>query len=276
MSELLQLYPATNETLPLQGLYLSQQHHQAGTSEKPFVYANFITSLDGRIALHDSQIDTAYVPDALTNPNDFRLFLELQAQADCLITHGGYCRDLAAGKLGNILQVGVQPGAEDLTTWRREQGLSPQPAIVIASASLDFPMPDILEPEIQKIIIATGEKADQKQVNKWQNAGFPVVQTGKQTHAEGAALIKALGEAGYQSIYLVAGPQILETMLQQQQLAMLYLTQSHQFLGGDCFHTPIPGKTAGSYGKLELQSLYLDVDRKKTGQWFSQFRVCYE
>ena len=244
--------------------------------EKPFVYANFVTSLDGRIALHDSQIDEAYVPDALTNPTDFRLFLELQAQADCLITHGGYCRDLAAGKLGNILQVGVQTGAEDLAQWRVEQGLQAQPDIVIASASLDFPIPDFLDIREQKVIIATGEQADRRRAEQWQKAGYQVLRTGKQQHTEGKALIRALAKAGYQSVYLAAGPRMLETMLHQQQLSMLYLTQSHQFLGGDCFHTPIPGNTGGPFGRLELQSLYLDLDRKKTGQWFSQFRVCYE
>jgi len=277
MTELLQLFPAPHETRPLQGLYLSRHHHRAGTPEKPFVYANFVTSLDGRIALHDDQLDEAYVPDALTNPNDFRLFLELQAQADCLITHGGYCRDLAAGKLGNILQVGVQPGAEDLPDWRKQQGLSAQPDIVIASASLDFPIPDFINPAQQRLIIATGMQADEQQIQKWQDRGYEVLQAGKKQNVEAAPLIDALSKAGYQSLYLVAGPHMLETMLHQCQLSCLYLTQTHQFLGGDCFHTPIPGMTAGPFGKLQLQSLYYDIPTEQTaGQLFSQFEISYE
>lgn len=277
MSQLLQLFPAPHETLALQGLYLSRRHHEAGTAENPFIYANFVTSLDGRIALHDDQLDKAYVPDALTNPNDFRLFLELQAQADCLITHGGYCRDLAAGKLGNILQVGVQPGTEDLSDWRKQQGLSAQPDIVIASASLDFPIPDFIDPDQQRIMIATGAQADDGRVKKWQDRGYEVLLTGEKQNVEAAPLVDALSKAGYQSLYLIAGPQMLETMLHQRQLSCLYLTQTHQFLGGDSFHTPIPGVTNGPYGKLQLQSLYYDSPAEQmTGQFFSQFEISYE
>lgn len=277
MSELLQLFPVPHETLALQGLYLSRCHHQSSSAEKPFVYANFVTSLDGRIALHNDRLDEAYVPDALTNPNDFRLFLELHAQADCLITHGGYCRDLAAGKLGNILQVGVQPGAEDLPDWRKQQALSAQPDIIIASASLDFPMPDFIDPAQQRIMIATGKQADENRVREWQARGFEVLFAGKKRNVEAAPLVNSLSKAGYQSLYLIAGPQMLETMLQQQQLSVLYLTQTHQILGGDCFHTPIPGITAGPYGKLQLQSLYYDIPAGQTaGQLFSQFEISYE
>lgn len=277
MAELLQLFPAPHKSLALQGLYLSRHHHQSGTAGKPFVYANFITSLDGRIALHDDQLDEAYVPDALTNPNDFRLFLELQAQADCLITHGGYCRDLAAGKLGNILQVGVQPGAADLPDWRKQQGLSAQPDIVIASASLDFPIPDFIDPDQQRVMIATGVQTNEQQIQKCQDRGYEVLLTGEKQHVEAERLVGKLGKAGYQSLYLVAGPHMLETMLHQRQLSCLYLTQTHQFLGGDCFHTPIPGMTAGPYGKLQLQSLYYDTPAEQTaGQLFSQFEISYE
>lgn len=68
--------------------------HQVGTTEAPFVYGNFVSSLDGRIALMDTAGGESYLPEALTNPNDLRLFFELEAQADCLITHAGYLRFL--------------------------------------------------------------------------------------------------------------------------------------------------------------------------------------
>jgi riboflavin biosynthesis pyrimidine reductase len=276
MSELLQLFPAPHATLPLRGRYLAAEHRQTCDADRPCVYANFVTSLDGRIALHDNLRDKAYLPDALTNPNDFRLFLELQAQADCLITHGGYLRDLAAGRLGNILQVGIQEAADDLPAWRESQGLPAQPDILIASASLDFPMPQAIDPEQQRVMIATGQNADPEKIHHWQEAGYKVLLCGPDQHVEGRALIDALSARGYRSIYLAAGPQMLETMLLQQQLDRLYLTQSHQFLGGETFHTPIPGKQGGDYGRFRLETLYLDTTRDDPGQWFSCFSLCYD
>lgn len=277
MKDVLQLFPTPQQKLPLRGLYLCRRHHREGSPDEPFVYANFITSLDGRIALHDPQCEEAWVPDALTNPADFRLFLELHAQADCLITHAGYLRDLESGKLDNILQVGAQPGTDDLADWRREQGLPEQPDIVIASSSLDFTIPDFINRDQQRIRIATGAQTDKDKIQTWRARGYEVLIAGRSTAVEGAPLVGLLGKAGYQSLYLIAGPQMLETMLQQRQLSCLYLTQTHQFIGGDCFHTPIPGMTTGSYGKLQLQSLYYaPPDKQTAGQFFSQFAVCYE
>ncbi len=49
---------------------------------------------------------------------------------------GGYLRALSEGRLGNILQI----RDKDLVAWRRNNDLKAQPAVIIASASLNFPM----------------------------------------------------------------------------------------------------------------------------------------
>ncbi|MGH8128268.1 MAG: riboflavin biosynthesis protein RibD, partial [Gammaproteobacteria bacterium] len=146
-----QLYPSQVEARPLQGTYLEHRLHELGSAETPFVYGNFVSSLDGRIALVDPAGGGGYLPDELVNPDDFRLFLELEAQADCLITHGGYLRSIAAGRLDDILQVGTTNATCDLATWRCAQGLSGQPAVVVASASLNFPMPESVKRHRQKV-----------------------------------------------------------------------------------------------------------------------------
>jgi riboflavin biosynthesis pyrimidine reductase len=135
--------------------------HKPGTAEAPFVYGNFVSSLDGRIALVDASSGVSYLPEGLTNPNDFRLFLELQAQADCLITRGGYMRAIAAGRPDDILQVRTGKENRDLAAWRRAQGLSGQPAVVIASANLDFPMPESVNCTASGYISPPGRKPTQ-------------------------------------------------------------------------------------------------------------------
>jgi riboflavin biosynthesis pyrimidine reductase len=144
---LLRLYPQPGEKSAIKGLYLTHQVHKLGTAESPFVYANFLSSLDGRIALEDVSHSTTYIPKHLTTASDFRLFMELHAQADCLITHGGYLRALSEGRLGNILQISDR----DLVEWRRNNDLRTQPAVVIASASLNFPMHKNLHEHAQTV-----------------------------------------------------------------------------------------------------------------------------
>lgn len=265
------LYPPPYEAVSLRGLYLTLGLHRAGTPDNPFVYANFLSSLDGRIALEDAGGE-AYLPKSLTTPDDFRLFLELEAQADCLITHGGYLRSLASGKLGNILQIGTREEHADLARWRVEQGLAPQPAIAIASASLDFPMPDSIREHGQTCYIVTGKNADLAKVDSWRDQGFEVIFAGENRRVKGAALARALGERGYRSLYLIAGPDMLDTMARNGKLSRLFQTITHQLLGGRAFRTVSPGPELGLFGHLKLRSLYYDPHSPNdTGQWFAQF-----
>jgi len=271
-SRLLRLYPGPPEEMALAGVYLAHEVHARGTAAAPFVYANFVSSLDGRIAIDDPATGVSMLPEGLTSSNDFRLFLELQAQADCLITHGGYLRAIAEGRLDDILQVGVREGTLDLASWRRERGLAPQPAIVVASASLDFPMPSSPERHGQRVLIATGAQAPARKVAALRERGFEVIVAGRGLAVEGAPLTRALGERGFRSLYLLAGPRMLETMLRDGMLSRLYVTIAHCILGGEGFHSLISGPEIGEAGRMRLSSLYYDQTAPAgTGQWFALF-----
>jgi riboflavin biosynthesis pyrimidine reductase len=269
--KILRLYPPPCEETFLKGLYLQLDLHRQGSPERPFVYANFLSSLDGRIALEDADGGT-YLPKSLTTPDDFRLFLELECQADCLITHGGYLRSLAEGRLGNILQIGGHDIGRDLPAWRAGRGLRPQPAIVVASASLDFPMPDSIRRHGQTCYVATGERADPARVAHWRDRGYEVIFAGRENRVEGALLTRRLGELGYRTLYLIAGPYMLDTMVRDGCLARLFQTVTHQLMGGEGFRTLVPGPLLGQSGNLRLVSLYYDpTSPSGAGQWFAQF-----
>lgn len=266
------LFPPDGETCGLNGLYLSLRLHRLGSAVRPFVYANFLSSLDGRIALEDDHNRQPYVPRDLTTPSDFRLFLELHAQADCLITHGGYLRALAERRLGNILQVGGHAAGVDLPAWRLTQSLAPQPDIVIASSSLEFPDPAPFIQAGQRVWIATGASGDPARIRGWRDAGYEVLQCGA-GRVEAGPLTATLGALGYRSIYLIAGPEMLETMLRAGCLSWLFLTLSHQLLGGEHFRTKIYGDPLGNKGALRLRTLYLDPG---SPQGCGQFFACFE
>jgi riboflavin biosynthesis pyrimidine reductase len=267
-NNLLCLYPQFCENVSIEGLYLAHQVHKLGTTKAPFVYANFLSSLDGRIALEDIGQGSSYIPKHLTTASDFRLFMELHAQADCLITHGGYMRALSEGRLGNILQI----RDKDLVEWRRNKGLKPQPAVVIASASLNFPFHDSLKEHQQTVYIATGKDADPDRVRYWQDHGHPILVTGEDQMVHGAALINELARLGYKNIYLIAGPQMLDTVIREKQLSRLYLTITHQLIGGKNFRTLLTGSMLGSEGNLVLKALHYEPNSPNgSGQFFMQF-----
>jgi riboflavin biosynthesis pyrimidine reductase len=268
---LLQLYPHVRQT-PLRGLYLAHGLHELGLPGLPFVYGDFVTSLDGRIALRDSASGESRLPEALTSSSDLRLLLELHAQADCLITHGGYLRAIARKELDDILQVGMSPDHQDLASWRQEHGLRPQPAVCIASASLDFSIPESLRQHQQQVFVATGRQADAARRRQLEREGFEVVVAGEGSDAEGRPLAGELAQRGLRSAFLLAGPRMLETMMRDGVLSRLYLTLTHQLLGGESFRSMIEGPPLQAAGRLKLTSLYLDSESSNgTGQLFAQF-----
>ena len=133
---------AAAEATPLAGLYLSHDvRRQAAAAARPFVYANFVTALDGRIAIPDEKQGGLKVPGSVANDRDWRLFQELAVQADVIITTGRYLRDYGAGKAQEIFRVHDDPAFADLAEWRRARGMSPQPDLAVVSRSLDFPIP---------------------------------------------------------------------------------------------------------------------------------------
>ncbi len=267
--QLLGLYPRCNKKVPLFGLYLAKRLQTLGTAKHPFVYANFLSSLDGRIAFEDTAQQTPpFIPAHITKKSDFALFMELHAQADCLITHGGYMRALGEKRLGNILQIKNQK----LAAWRRCNNLQSQPAIIIASASLEFPMHSSLRTHKQTVLIATGQNANINRIQYWKKRGYPVLICGEDRMVQGKALIRLLKERGYRSIYLIAGPRMLDTMIRDRQLCRLYLTITHQLIGGLDFRTLLTGPPLFDEGDMTLKSLYYQAKCPiGSGQFFMEF-----
>src|SRR4030095_9641595 len=229
-AEILELYPNSGTRRALEGTYLAHNLRAMGTPEAPFVYANFVSSLDGRIAVGEADPKESYVLQNLSSSHDWRLFQELQAQADCMVTHGGYLRALADRKFEDILQVGVAKPAMDIGRWREEHGLTQQPAIAIVSRSLNFPIPQSLEQHQQPVHIITGNDAPADRVAYWREYGCEVIFGGVGESVQGAPMIRALGDRGYGRLYLLAGPQMRATVLRDRSLSRLYLNVTHPLI----------------------------------------------
>ena len=257
MENLIQLFPQPTEERPLAGAYLAHDLRQvAERRHQSFVYANFVTSLDGRIAVPRRDGDGLTVPEAIANDRDWRLFQELAAQADLIISSGRYLREWAEGRAQEILQVN-DPRFADLRAWRRAQGLSPQPDIAIVSRSLQFPIPDVLTTRGRRIIVFTDADPDPARVRDIEAQTGEVIVAGK-AGVDGAAMIAHMTRLGYRSVYSAAGPKILHMLLAGGVLHRLYLTHAHRVLGGDPFAAVVDGPLLDPAIGFRLNTLYLD------------------
>jgi riboflavin biosynthesis pyrimidine reductase len=257
MNNIIQLYPLPGKERPLIGTYLDQELRKySQTNGKAFVYANFVTSLDGRISIPHPTRSGQMVPSNVANARDWRLYQELAAQADLIISSGRYLRDWADGRAQEILRVD-DPEFADLKAWRLSQGLSPQPDMAIISGSLSFPMPEVLTAGGRKVLVFTTANPDPKRVKEIEAKAAQVIVAGENS-VEGGQLVQRMSEQGYQTIYSAAGPKVLHLLLVDDVLDRLYLTNANRLLGGQPFSSIVEGELLAPTVDMTLNTIYLD------------------
>ncbi|HHJ13601.1 MAG TPA: pyrimidine reductase [Gammaproteobacteria bacterium] len=255
--DILQLYPDCGQRHQLQGLYLEQIPRNPA---KPFIYSNFIASLDGRIALPASDRDSHQVPPAIANARDWRLFQELAAQADLLISSARYFRQALASEAQAELPLGQDRAFDDLRSWRRQQGLPAQPDIAVFSASLDIPPRALAAYRDRRVLILTGAQSDTARRTALEALeGVEVLSCGEGREVDAAPLKALLAQRGYRRIYAIAGSSVLHTLAAAGALDRLYLTTAHCLLGGKRFDTLAWGPVLEKTPALPLRALYLDT-----------------
>ncbi len=268
------LYPPPATDYPLEGLYLGQALPPGDAAGEPYVYSNFITSLDGRIAIALEGRSTHQVPTAITNPRDWRLYQELAGQADILITSGRYFRQCEIEEAQDRLPVSSHPGYSDIREWRSRHGLAAQPDVAILSRSLAISLESLKPYQSRRIIVFTGRQAEAERIARLREQGVEVITSGEDRTVDGAELIAMLAGMGYASIYAIAGPEVLHTLLKARVLNRLYLTTTHQLLAGEHFDTLTRGVGFDPALDMQLVSLYLDrYAPSGASQWFSVFET---
>lgn len=266
------LLPTPPEECVLPGLYLKHALNDRGTQENPFVYSNFITSLDGRIAIATEGRATHQVPGIVTNQRDWRLYQELAAQADVLITSGRFFRQAQIHEAQDRLPLSTDAMFADLHDWRKRQGLPAQPDIVILSRSLAIPRESLESYSDRRVMIFTGKQAEPERVAHLTAQGIEVIPAGTGRSVDGSLLVSRLGERGYRSLYAIAGPDVVHTLLVAKVLTRLYLTVTHQLLAGDEYDTITRGSSLTPAHGMHLVSLYHDPHAPAgAGQCFSVY-----
>ncbi len=266
------LFPLPACEQPLEGLYLGHMLSQRGGERAgPFVYANFITSLDGRISQPQPDTGLRAVPPALANPRDWRLYAELAAQADVLLTTGAHLRAVAAGRHGNLLTLSDAAHA-DILAWRREQGLPVQIACAAVSGKLNIPATALCARHPGPLLVITGDAAATADARALTQAGVDVVRTGSGPRVSGQAIFEALVGRGYRRVYCIGGPRLFHTLLEADVIDRMYLTFAQVILAGDRYDTLTQGPLLQPPRGFDLRELYFDPHAPvHAGQLFACF-----
>ena len=266
------LYPRRDGAeRPLKGLYLETDLPDRGRAG-PWIYANFVATLDGRIALLNEDSGEQDVPGSIADPRDWRLFQELASRADLLLTSGRYLRDLHAGKAQDILPVSPEPGFQDLHDWRRRQGLAPQPDVAVLSASLDFALPPLLFEQGRRVYVLTTRRAPETAVRRLEADGARLFRLDDGEQVSGRAAVRCLDDLGYRRVYSVTGPYVFHTLLRDNAVDTLFLTWRHRLVGGTGVSI-VEGPAFTVPVDLHLRSLYRDTATMSAGQLYARFEL---
>jgi riboflavin biosynthesis pyrimidine reductase len=258
--DVLELYPNPGRQHTLKNLYLDELAELPAAQSEPFIYSNFIASLDGRIALPGEHRHSHQVPPAITNPRDWRLFQELATQADLLISSARYFRQAADAEAQAELPVGLSAEFDDLRDWRQKNGMTPQPDIAVFSASLDIPAETLEYYSDRRVFVLTGAHADAvKRQQLASIAHVEIISCGEGRRVDAHLLRALLGQLGYRRVYAIAGSSVLHTLVSGNALDRLYHTTAHCVLGGTEFDTFVWGEQLQPAFALPLRTLYLDT-----------------
>ena len=270
--KILQLYPAPSREVSLRGLYLEHNlRAQAEDRDRVFVCANFVSSLDGRIAIPDPSGKGVTLAEAITNPRDWRLFQELAVQTDILITSGRYLREYSTSVKQEILQIYDDPQFEDLRNWRLSRGLSSQPDLAVISGRLDFDVPPALLGDDRSLLIFTTKSSDPNQIQRLKDQGARILFAGEES-VDGQKLCAHMTELGYRTAYSGAGPKVLHLLALSGVLDRLYLTFANRLLGGEPYASILEGPLLDPPFDLQLNTLYFDpYGIEGLGQLFASY-----
>ena len=273
--KVIRIFPEPHEPLPLYGLYLNHEIAVKQQRQSPFVYANYVVSMDGRIALTHPKTGEKKIPEAIANKSDWRLYQELAAQADVLVSSGRYMRDMADTDSQEALPVSENGQFADLLDWRQSHGLSRQPAVAVVTSSLDLPWQKICQKLDRPVYAVTTGRVSNEDSAKLISLGINIIHAGNSDRVEGKKLVNGLREHGFFNIYVIAGPKVLGTLIASNTLDRLYLTQVHKLVGGRQYDTFLETSYLENPVELKLRCLYRNVSTDRAiEQSFAVFDVC--
>lgn len=225
MSTVKEVEPKVRE---IEGLYLRFDLQKVAQKlDGPLVFANYICDQNDVIAKKDDN-DGFQVPKELKNAPDWRLFQELTAQSDVIITGSGYLQRFA--KMGAKAQDVINQfskGAEfsSLGDWRVSHGLKRNPDIAVISRSLDFEIPEAAFMDGRKVLVFTTRiGASSEKAGQYKKLGAEVIEAGEDG-VDGTITIDTLSSRGYKVIKNTTGPRVLDILLRSNVLNGIFITR---------------------------------------------------
>jgi riboflavin biosynthesis pyrimidine reductase len=177
------------------------------------VYANFVGSLDGIVAIGELGPSSSVISGR--DPGDRFVMALLRASADVVLVGAGTFRDHGGPWTA---AVSFPDAAEPLAELRRREGRSPEPPLAVVTASGAVgPKGD---GSLEGTIVLTTEKG----AAALEGTGAEVIALGDGDELEGARIVERLRERGFRRILTERGPRLMAELVEAGAVEELFLT----------------------------------------------------
>lgn len=209
------------------------------TLPEPCLYANFVQTIDGVVAI-PSLPDSNRIVSGGSDADRFVMGL-LRATADVVLIGGGTLRASARGRWRP--ETVFPAAAEAYAELRRELGLEAAPRVAILTASGSIP-PDRAVLEDAPIVLTTAVGADR--LAGTLPAGVEIVTLPGEDEVDVTSAVELLRERGHRRILSEAGPHVFGSLVERGLVDELFLTVSPLLAGRS---------ERGSFGLVEGAAL---------------------
>jgi riboflavin biosynthesis pyrimidine reductase len=201
-------------------------------SDRPTIVGNFVSSLDGVVALGQSEANSGGGEISGFSDADRYMMALLRAMADVVVVGAGTLR---VGRRHVWTAAHLQPAlANAFAAWRSELWLTPQPTtiVVTASGNLDANHSGLNVPDVPVIVVTTHAGAARLATLPFSpNVRIEVV--GEGSHVPAGALLEVIRSTGARLALCEGGPHLFGEILRSRLVDELFLTMAPQVFGRD-------------------------------------------
>ena len=198
--------------------------------ERPTIIANFVSTLDGVVAMGPTEPNAGGGEISGFSDADRFMMALLRALADVVVVGAGTVR---VGKGHVWTAAHVQPAfAEAFAAWRSELWLSPQPTLIVVTASGNFDAAHAgLNAPGVPVIIATTRTGAKHLAGLPLGPNVRVAALGNEAHVPVGALVELIRGTGARLALCEGGPHLFGALVRARLVDELFLTVAPQIAG---------------------------------------------
>jgi riboflavin biosynthesis pyrimidine reductase len=200
-------------------------------ADRPTFVANFVSTLDGVVALGSGELSGGGLISGFHEPDRFVMAL-LRAAADIVLVGAGTLRESTNQRwIPDHLEPALGPAFRE---WRRTMGLAPRPTTVIVSGSGEVPVrhPALVDPAIP-VVVGTSPGGVARLHERGLAPHVAVESIGTGEHLSGDDVLGLVSCLGGRLVLSEGGPRLLGELVKADLLDELFLTVAPQLVGRD-------------------------------------------